>query len=423
MEFIDRTYDSILIRFGELGLKDSNRGFFERTLQENIQEGLHGLSTGSTERLQGGLKVHLKASSPLSDILNRLEKIPGIAWFAPCWETDRTPEAVSETVLNRMPDFPDTVRTFSVETQRSDKSLQQTSQDFNVEVGGAIDRETDLSVDLDNPDWSAHIHLLFERAYVFFHRREGFRGLPVGCSGSAISLLSGGIDSPVSSIQAFKRGLRLDFLHYYPYPTPEEALDQKMRSLLENIVEYGTHGKIYMLPYHEYDLQGPAASASDRDEIILFRRHMIRLANRIADRNDLKALVTGDSLGQVASQTLENIDTVSAASDRPILRPLIGLDKQEIIDRAQEYGTFEISTGPYQDCCSVRTKRVRTKSSRDRFRKLESDQDTDRLDRALLEAADVYKYSRGTLGKMADHDVIKSDRTNAESHGTPETLQ
>lgn len=423
MNFEDRTYDSILIRFGELGLKDSNRGFFERKLKKNIQQSLLPLRTGRTERLQSGLKVHLKESSPVFEVLKQLEHVPGIAWFAPCWETERTPESVIRTVQSRLPEFPEDVRTFSVRTQRSDKTLSKTSQDYNIEVGSAIDEATDLTVDLDNPDWTVGVHLLSDRAYVFFRRHEGFRGLPVGTSGSAISLLSGGIDSPVASLLAFKRGLRLDFLHYFPYPTAQEAMDQKMRDLLQKISTYGTHGKVFMLPYHEYDLRSPSKGASDRDEIILFRRHMVRLANRIAEGNDLKALLTGDSLGQVASQTIENLDTIDDASKRPILRPLIGLDKQEIVDRAKEYGTYEISTGDYQDCCSVHTDRVRTKSSRGRFRNLEKDYDLDEIDRSMLETAQVFEYKNGSVKPVDDLQSSSSQLTDHEHHETSETVQ
>lgn len=417
-------YDSVLVRFGELGLKDNNRGFFERRLKRNIKQQLGPVETEGVERLQGALRIGLRPESPLDRIVERLKSVAGIAWFAACREVEREPEGIARLVLDRAGEELRDASTFAVSTQRSDKSLDRNSQDFNVAIGSVIDEETDLSVDLDNPDREVHVHLLFDRAYVFLdrHRHEGFRGLPVEASGDALCLLSGGIDSPVAAVKAFKRGTRLDFLHYYPYPSARAALDKKMGDLVEHLTRFGTRGRLYMAPYHLYDLHAP--TVTERDEVLLFRRHIVRVAQALADEHGHKALVTGESLGQVASQTLENIGTIADVSEVPILRPLIGLDKQEIVDAAKRHGTFEQSVREYQDCCTIQSTNVRTRSSAERFRDLEARENVEDVDRRILEAIDVFEYGPESLRPRRDEsarpdDAERSTESNSSPDATP----
>ncbi len=387
--------DFVLVRYGELGLKKNNRGLFEDQLRENIEHRLSSLETGRVKRFQGGMRVNLNASSPVSKVLALLGDVPGIAWYGACWESNRDPETIAQKILDCGQPEKTNAESFALSTQRSDKDLNLTSQDYNETVGRKIDEQTDLHVDLDNPDWPITIHLLYDRACFFFEEHKGLGGLPVEASGEVLSLLSGGIDSPVASIRTFKRGCRQDFLHYYPYPEVEEALDRKIRDLVSRLSDFGTHGKLYMAPYHRYDLQAPPVET--RDEIIVFRRHMLRVANRIARQSGLRGIVTGGSLGQVASQTLENLHTISAVADLPVLRPLIGMDKQEIINLAQDYGTYDLSLRDYRDCCSIQSTRVRTRSRKDRFRTLEDKHNVYALDEEVLEGIEVFEYGSGDL--------------------------
>jgi thiamine biosynthesis protein ThiI len=409
--------DSILVRYGELGLKDNNRGLFEKQLRDNIQHRLNSLDTDGVKRFQGGMKVNLNDTSPVETILDRLEDVPGVAWFASCWEATRDPRSVAETILSAGQDRINIADSFAISTQRSDKSLELNSQEYNVKVGGYIDEQTDLYVDLDDPDWDVGIHLLYDRAYCFFEKRKGLGGLPAEASGEILTLLSGGIDSPVASVKMFKRGCRQDFLHYYPYPNAETALETKMRKLVSRLADFGTHGKLYMVPYHVYDLH--SSEVDERDKIISFRRHMIRLAERILDHSELGAIATGSSLGQVASQTLHNIHTIGSVTDYPVLRPLIGFDKDEIIKHAKEYGTYDLSIQNYQDCCSIQSKRVRTRSNPDRFRTLEQNQNTEELDQAVLEATDVFEYGAGSLNLLEDENPLNVESPETNSAKNP----
>jgi thiamine biosynthesis protein ThiI len=390
--------DSILVRYGELGLKDSNRGLFEKQLKQNIQRQINSFSNEGVERFQGGMKVKLNSDSPLEEILQRIQDVPGIAWFAPTWETERSPESIAELVLKSGEQRIQSSGTFAVNTQRSDKTTELNSQEFNNLVGRIIDNRTDLTVDLDDPDWTIHIHILYDQAYIFFDKMTGFGGLPVEASGEVLSLLSGGIDSPVAAIKAFKRGCRVDFLHYYPYPSAQEALDKKMYDLLSRLTDFGTRGRIYFAPYHVYDLNAP--SVSQRDELILFRRHLMRIANILTRNRDLKGVVTGSSIGQVASQTLENIHTISSVANVPVIRPLIGLDKQEIIELAKNYDTFATSIREYQDCCSIQSTSVRTRSRVGRFESLEKQRDLESVDQSVLKETSVFEYENGTIEEV-----------------------
>lgn len=394
-------YDSILIRYGELGLKDSNRGLFEKKLQSNIQDQLKAEAIRSVERFQAGLRVNLVANSDVPGITQLLRTIPGIAWFAASWESERSPEAIGRKILEKEHDRIKSSDTFSISTQRSAKDLELNSQEYNVEVGRIIDDETSLSVDLDSPDWSISIHLLKDRAQIFFKRHEGFGGLPVGSSGEAICLLSGGIDSPVAAIKAYNRGSRLDFLHFYPYPDVDTALDKKIKPILNQLIKFGNNGILYMAPYHVFDLNLP--SIPERDEIIFFRRHMIRIASRIAEDLTPGGIITGGSLGQVSSQTLSNMGTISQVTDYPVLRPLVGIDKDQIIKLAKKYNTFSISNSDYRDCCSISARSVRTTSKNNRFETLEEKHDFEQIDRAVLEATQVYEFDTNGVRPLEEN--------------------
>lgn len=393
--------DSILVRYGELALKDSNRGLFERQLQSNLETRLVDLPTGSVERFQGGMRIPVNDNTPAETIIDHIGTVPGVAWFAPGISTERNPETIGSAVLRQLDASNVTAETFAVRTQRSDKSLERNSMDFDREIGGIVNANTDMDVDLDNPDVTISVQILFTEAFVFFNRYEGLGGLPVGSSGQVLSLLSGGIDSPVSSIQIMKRGCRTDFLHFYPYPSARQALDAKFHDLVEQLARYTTEGTLYLAPYHEYDLR--KAAVSERKELVLFRRHMMRVADRIARRNDLRAIVTGESVGQVASQTLENINSIQRATQTTILRPLIGLDKNDIIDLARSFGTYSISIEDYQDCCSIQSTRVDTKTNPDQLKSIEEKHDLYEADDAVLDELTLVDFDSGGVQRIRTH--------------------
>lgn len=382
--------DMILIRYGEVALKDSNRGLFERQLQDNLEQKLTDLPHGGVERFQGGMRVPLIDDSPVGTITNRIARVPGVAWFAPGFTESRKPEPLAHATLTELQGKIEDHETFAIRTQRSDKNLEMNSMDYDREIGDIIRKNTHLEVDLDDPDLTVHVHLLFSESFVFFDRHDGLGGLPVGSSGDVLCLLSGGIDSPVASIQMMKRGCRTDFLHFYPYPSAEKALETKFRDLLEVLRTYTTEGTLYLAPYHEYDLR--KAPVSERKEMVLFRRHTMRVADRIAKANGQQALITGESVGQVASQTLENIRAIEEAADSLILRPLVGLDKDDIIGLAESFGTYSLSIQDYQDCCSIQSSRVDTRTDARTLREIEEKHDLHEADDAVLDAMTVVEF-------------------------------
>ncbi len=378
-----RKPDVILIRFGELVLKGNNRSMFERNLLDNVKNALKEFSYSGADIFRGGIKVQLNDDSPLEEIRSALEKIAGISWFSIAWKTERDPEVIADLALARGKKLYEEAQTFAVCSQRSDKSLSMTSVDYNYEIGGRIQEETGLEVDLDNPDLRVHVHILWEEAHLFFNKTEGFGGLPVGTAGDVLVLLSGGIDSPVAALQSMKRGCRADFLHFHAYPSADAALDKKMERLVKQLEKYNRSGTLYLAPYFPFQLSG--ADMPQRLEMILFRRHIMRVADMLCAEKGYKALVSGESLGQVASQTLENMNSIASVTDRLILRPLITSDKQEIIDRARSWGTYELSIENYKDCCSILADHPRTRSKPEELKKIEEKYNLQELDRKVYE--------------------------------------
>jgi thiamine biosynthesis protein ThiI len=365
--------DRIVIHYAEIGLKGRNRRFFERQLQHNIREQLAGLGEIRVERLPGRLLAQLgTGADPPTDsehrvamAVERLRTVPGIAYFAPAYRTPKDIEAIKEAVVEKLVLSPSTslevrpgagldgrsYRSFKTETRRADKRFPLTSPEINAAVGGHVQAATGWAVDLKNPEMVIHIELLFKEAFFYFERIEGIGGLPVGVSGTVGLLLSGGIDSPVASYYALKRGCNVITIHFHSGPFGDwQGSEDKIRRLVTALRPYGVSQRYYVVPIGELQ-QEMVVEAPAPPRVLLYRRLMIRIAEALTRRQGGLALVTGESLGQVASQTLESLSSVQTIATMPILRPLIGLDKQEIITQAQAIGTYEISIESGDDCC------------------------------------------------------------------------
>ncbi len=389
--------DSIIMRFAELSLKKNNRPMFKRQLKQNIEQQLSQLQYKNLHSLQGGFLLGLSGDSEIGHILARLRKLAGLAWLAPGWSIKNELDAFASVALEAGQEIINQSSTFGLDTQRSDKNFPHNSMECNRIVGGKIDQATDLTVDLDDPDWKINLHVLTERAHLFFHRFEGVRGLPVGTTGNVLVLLSGGIDSPVATLKAFKRGCRADFIHFYAYSSPREALEKNIRKLVNKLVPFGWRGRLFLVP--DMPFQICSKDLPKRLQVVLFRRHIMRVAQKIARKNDLQALVTGESLGQVASQTIENLTSIEAPVDLPVLRPLVGMDKQEIVNSARKWGTFEISTRDYKDCCAIQANHPRTRTEPKKLSRIEAKFDLPAVDKEAYHQIDVYEYDQNGLGK------------------------
>lgn len=338
------------VHYAEVGLKGKNRVFFEKRLVNNIKLSLRGTGYAEVERLHDRILVHLGQNADITEVKRRLRQIMGIAYFELACRTERDITAIKEAALRQIQD--DCYESFKVETRRTDKTFPLTSPQVSAEVGGYLVTETGTRADMHNPDLICWVKITHNAAYVSTEKIPGMGGLPVGVSGKVLVMLSGGIDSPVAAWQMIKRGAKAVFIHFYSYPYTDKASLEKVIELAEILAVSNYRSTVYLVPFAELQQMIVAATPTPF-RVLLYRRMMTRIAQRVAVMENAEALVTGESLAQVASQTLTNLSTIEAIADIPILRPLIGEDKAEIIEKAQRIGTFDVSTRPHQDCCSL----------------------------------------------------------------------
>ncbi len=336
--------------YHEISLKGGNRAFFENRLTQNIRQALRGLPHEAVRRVSGRIMVELLENSPVEEIGSRLQKVFGLVFSSPAWISGTDLEEIKANLWDLVSrrEF----ETFKIHARRSRKDYPLNSQELNRLLGAFILEQSGAKVRLEEPDLTCHVDIVERMAVLNFERLPGVGGLPVSCSGNVVGLLSGGIDSPVAAYKMMKRGCRVTFVHFHSFPHTTLESQQKVQQLAQILTAYQYHSRLYMVPFAEAQRR-IVAFAPPETRVVLYRRVMMRLAERIAQREKAHGLVTGDSLGQVASQTLENIETISRAVETPILRPLIGEDKEEIIRVARQIGTFTISTLPDTDCCSL----------------------------------------------------------------------
>lgn len=342
---------TFLIRYGEIALKGKNRSFFERTLFNNLKSALKGLDT-RVFRMHGRFLVTGPAAEE-EEITGRLSRVFGVVSVSIVTTAPLDLEAIKEKALELVESRPLPGDSFKVEARRSNKSFPLTSPELNRIIGAAIlETHPRLKVDLHDPSFRVFIEVGSKEAYLYHDRVAGPGGLPVGVTGRALLLLSGGIDSPVAGWMAMKRGLSLEALHFHSFPFTGQRSREKVIDLCRNLSLSG--GKIRLHLVSVTDIQKEIHTRCPSElGIILLRRMMMRIAERLSRSRGLQALVTGESLGQVASQTLESMMVIDSVTSMLILRPLLGMDKHDIITLAEKTGTYEISIRPYEDCCTL----------------------------------------------------------------------
>jgi thiamine biosynthesis protein ThiI len=342
---------TFLIRYGEIALKGKNRSFFERTLFNNLKSALKGLDT-RVFRMHGRFLVTGPAAEE-EEITGRLSRVFGVVSVSIVTTAPLDLEAIKEKALELVESRPLPGDSFKVEARRSNKSFPLTSPELNRIIGAAIlETHPRLKVDLHDPSFRVFIEVGSKEAYLYHDRVAGPGGLPVGVTGRALLLLSGGIDSPVAGWMAMKRGLSLEALHFHSFPFTGQRSREKVIDLCRNLSLSG--GKIRLHLVSVTDIQKEIHTRCPSElGIILLRRMMMRIAEELSRRRGLQALVTGESLGQVASQTLESMMVIDSVTSMLILRPLLGMDKHDIITLAEKTGTYEISIRPYEDCCTL----------------------------------------------------------------------
>ena len=347
-------YNIAAVSFGELFLKGKNRGKFEQKLIEQIKYALKEFNHVSVYKDSGKVYVETKNEEDMDKIVEKVRKIFGISNISPSVKTSKDVDIIIEKTIElfRYLLSKEDIKTFKIKTKRSDKEFPLKSMDFSALVGGKIlENFSFVKVDVHTPDVEVYIDIK-KCCYISSERIKTLGGLPLGSNGRALLLLSGGIDSPVAGYMIAKRGVEIDALYFHTYPFTSERANEKVVKLKQKLEEYCGKIKLYsinMLEIHKAIRE----FCKEEETTILARRFMMLIAEKIALENKIDMLITGESLGQVASQTMKSMAVIEDAINMPILKPLVGLDKSEIIEIAREIGTYETSILPYDDCCSV----------------------------------------------------------------------
>lgn len=348
----------LLLKDGEIALKGLNKSTFENILVKNIRRRIEDLGPVTVQKAQSTIYVKPKTDDyDVDEALRRLQKVFGIAALSKARMVEKDFEKIKEEAAAYLSDILPFVHTFKVEAKRADKSFPLTSPQICAELGGfLLSRFHNLKVDVKQPDVVVTVEVRDFGAYIHAAKLEGAGGMPIGSSGKALLLISGGIDSPVAGYMMAKRGIEVSAIHFVSPPYTSERALQKVESLCERMCDYLGRVPFYVVPFTEIQEQIRRNCPEELFTIIM-RRMMMKIALRVAKQNDMQALITGESVGQVASQTIGALACTDAVSDMPVFRPLIGMDKGEIVEISRKIDTFEISILPYEDCCTVFTPR------------------------------------------------------------------
>lgn len=347
-------YDHILIRYGELALKGKNQKHFLKSLVRNVRNQIK-LDTGEAceiKDIHGRIILPLNGKEP-EYFYPSLDRVFGLASYSPVRSTELSEDDIIQTAVEEMKRFSNQEKTFRVTVKRANKRFPIRSMDMQLLVAERIlDEVPGLEGDLRNYDIELNIDIRFDQAYVYVDKFKGLGGLPLGTGGRAVALLSGGIDSPVAMWSIMRRGVVVEAIHFHSYPYTSQQAEDKVLALAEKVAKYGGQVNVHLVPFTRIQ-EAIGMNCFENLRITIMRRIMIRIAERIATIRNAKAIVTGDDLGQVASQTIESIFAINEVTTMPILRPLISFDKLDIMEIAHKIDTYDISILPYEDCCTV----------------------------------------------------------------------
>ena len=345
---------SVVVHYKELALKGGNRPWFIRILLRNLRAALSDLEIRTVRSVMGRIEIDLGADTSWDVVRDRLSRVCGIANFSRAGKASHDFPTLASAVLRDLGDV-DTP-SFRVSARRADKQFPMTSPQIEREVGGLIKQARGWHVDLSHAALTIHLEWMPDHAFYFFGKESGVGGLPTGTGGRVACLLSGGIDSPVAAYRMIRRGCSVLLIHFHSYPILSRASQEKVRELAAVLTQYQLRSRLMLVPFGELQQQVLLAVRPEL-RVVIYRRLMLRIAERLATAWRARALVTGEVVGQVASQTLENLTAIAAATTMEILRPLVGMDKDEIVAQAERLGTFPISIIPDQDCCQLFTPR------------------------------------------------------------------
>ena len=386
----------LIVRCGEVALKGMNKPYFERMLAERIHKRLKaaGYGKASVKRHEGLIFVRFDREWDTVQLAGEISKVFGVASISPAVESESNMEAIGVEAVSFMEKLCEErcVRTFKVEAKRADKQFPIKSPDIARQIGGYVLKGLKvLKVDVHNPDVRLFVDVRHDRSYIYADKIAGFGGLPLGTNGKGLVLLSGGIDSPVAAWMMAKRGMMIEAVHFHSYPYTSPRAQEKVEDLAKIVASYCGSFKMHViniLPIQEQIVK----NCPEAETTIHVRRFMMRIAEKIAERNSAMMLITGENLGQVASQTAEALVVTDNCVNMPVMRPLIAMDKIDILAKAQEIGTFETSIEPYEDCCTVfLPKHPTTKPQLDKIEISDSKLDIDALvESAIAEEEIIY---------------------------------
>ncbi|MBI4018499.1 MAG: tRNA 4-thiouridine(8) synthase ThiI [Candidatus Aenigmarchaeota archaeon] len=372
----------ILVHYSEIGTKGGNRPFFENKLVENIRK---SLGARNSRRLYGKILVEAEDSKDNQRIL---QHIPGIAHFSPCRVVGPKLDEIRGAVLGAAKKS--RAKTFKIESSRSDKAFAYNSLQMNNILGECVRTKTKKKVKLENPALTIFVEVDAKQAFVYTEKIRGIGGLPVGTAGKVVCLLSGGIDSPVAAYSLMKRGCEVIFVHFYNYDEKaKQAKKRKIEEIVKTLNKFQLKSRLYMIPFLELQAE-LVKHVPPRYRMLIYRRFMFKIAEEIMRSEGAKGFVTGDNIAQVASQTLENLNVIYEATRYPVFAPLIGMNKNEIIEIAEHIGTYKTSILPYEDCCTfLVAKHPETRATIEEIREMESVLEIESMIKDAMKRADV----------------------------------
>ena len=384
-------YNILVVKYGEIGVKGKNRYIFENKLIKNVKNILKPIGKFNVYKEYGRIYVDLDGYD-YEEVVEEVKKVFGIVGVCPAVRAEKDYNLLKELALKMLEGkIEQGYKSFKVDSRRGDKDFKLTSQEMSLDIGGYLVSQVKdkIAVDVRNPEVKIHCELRQNHVMVYSDTIPGYGGLPLGTNGRAMSLLSGGIDSPVASWMVAKRGMELECIHFHSYPFTSEKSQEKVRDLAQILSKYC--GRVRLHKVNMLEIQKAIGlNCKDEEMTIISRRFMMRIAERVAESRHCDALVTGESIGQVASQTIQGLTCTNASVKMPVFRPLIAMDKTEIIEVAQKIGTFETSILPEEDCCTVFSpKKPVTKPKLDRIEKSENKLDVEKLIQDAIDNIEV----------------------------------
>jgi tRNA uracil 4-sulfurtransferase len=396
-------WNELLIRYGELSLKGRNRNYFVRKLKNNIETALSDLNSFEIKSERDRMFLYADGKDDMEEAIKRLPFVFGIQSFSPVAKCSATIEDILKTALEVVGSGETKGKTFKVEIRRTDKSFPFVTNELQQKIGSHVLRNfPELTVQMKNPDILLFVDIRLEGAFLTSKVYPGAGGMPVGSNGRSLLMLSGGIDSPVAGYLLMKRGVAIDAIHFESPPFTSELAKQKVIDLAEKLSSFGASVKLHVIPFTELQ-QLIVSKIPDGELMTTTRRIMMQIADKVRVEADALGIISGESLGQVASQTLDSLTAINAVTSTPVLRPLISFDKLEIIDLATKIGTYDISIRPYEDCCTIFTPaKPKTKPKLEKVKHYESFVDFQPLIETAIKERKIYNLPRQEKDEFAD---------------------